>query len=834
MRKSASEAVGDVVGFAHLMCTNRARLAVVALYVCVSACDSSFLHDVPDIASPNDSVCSGIVAPTDLAVTVDFAGAHLTWSAPADGGYSVVVQLRDERTQAWGELGRSTQGRLDDPSCTTPNSQCSYRLIAASHACQTQPSAEVAAFTAPTDVLGFEARGNGETVDLRWEQNNLHVDSYQIERSTEGGAYVALGQLAFTGAATTDTVARNTAYCYRIRAVNLAGAGPAEESCTTSGAVVIANLTTEAHLDHVVLRWTDSNRFETGTVITRDVVPVGRLGPNQTTFDDTGLSPGGTYAYGFVVTSDSGDSEAYEALNVRTTDVRIAKSSQSFENGCNLQLTVTVGGAAAGRITSLDFQSEVTSGVVTVPGTTPRTVTRSISGPQGTGTFDTTWGITLTAPADTGRQVIPYRLTFSSAPTLLPTTPGTMIITEGVQPGWQDNNQAGACSGASLVTYGRVSSISAGDDHTCALTNNGRALCWGKGTDGTLGAANPGDSAAPRNLCPGCGEIDSVRSVAAGPRSTWVVSGETAYMWGTDRNGNKRARAEYGITSVRAVAAGTDFACTANINAVACIGANGKGELGRSGEGMDQPESVDEIAGTVEALDARGSHVCVIASGNLFCWGDNAHGQGGAAASAVLAPTQVLTGGTMRSLALGRDFTCVSFETGNVSCWGKFDDGVIGDSSVTADVSTPNQRQVRVSGGAMLDNVVSVAAGDRHACALRGDGSIYCWGANESGQLGRGTTTARETTAAPATRIGMPLTGVAITAGRAHTCAVAYDNTIACWGANDHRQLGDPSIEDALSATARYVSCDGLDALCGPAGQARRTALRGSGPVTLQ
>jgi alpha-tubulin suppressor-like RCC1 family protein len=93
---------------------------------------------------------------------------------------------------------------------------------------------------------------------------------------------------------------------------------------------------------------------------------------------------------------------------------------------------------------------------------------------------------------------------------------------------------------------------------------------------------------------------------------------------------------------------------------------------------------------------------------------------------------------------------------------------------------------VSASSGGPLNNVMAVAAGGYHTCALLGDGTVRCWGSNYSGQLGDGTTTQRNT---PATVSGLS-GATAIAAGEYHTCALLGDGTVRCWGWNNYGQLG--------------------------------------------
>jgi len=99
----------------------------------------------------------------------------------------------------------------------------------------------------------------------------------------------------------------------------------------------------------------------------------------------------------------------------------------------------------------------------------------------------------------------------------------------------------------------------------------------------------------------------------------------------------------------------------------------------------------------------------------------------------------------------------------------------------------------------------AVAAGAAHTCAILG-GSVSCWGANDEGQLGNAATTAAPT-ATPATVTGLSA-AVALAAGGAHTCALLQAGTVACWGADTSGQLGDGvALTDSTPALAR-IACD--------------------------
>src|SRR5207244_554717 len=91
----------------------------------------------------------------------------------------------------------------------------------------------------------------------------------------------------------------------------------------------------------------------------------------------------------------------------------------------------------------------------------------------------------------------------------------------------------------------------------------------------------------------------------------------------------------------------------------------------------------------------------------------------------------------------------------------------------------------------ILSQVADVTAGDRHTCARKADGTAWCWGLNLSGQLGLGDTVNRTS---PAQLTGLGTGTASIAAGGLHACAMESDGSVWCWGANDYGQLGNGTI----------------------------------------
>jgi alpha-tubulin suppressor-like RCC1 family protein len=292
--------------------------------------------------------------------------------------------------------------------------------------------------------------------------------------------------------------------------------------------------------------------------------------------------------------------------------------------------------------------------------------------------------------------------------------------------------------------------IAAGALHTCAADASGGLWCWGRGSSGQLGPGRTVDTPFPISV-----------PLPAGTRAAQAVSAGDAHT-----------------CAVLTTAAGPGV--------VACFGANDRGQLGdgtTTPHGAPAAVTLGGPARPALAVSAGGAHSCAVDdAGQLFCWGANDRGQLGIGTTAdqgAPAPVALPGGSAVRAVSAGEAHTCAVDDGGHLFCWGANDRGQLGTGAAGPDVSTPGE----VTG--LPSAATTVSAGGAHSCASLSDGRVFCWGANESGQLGDGTTVDR---AAPA-----PVPGVSgqVGAGRAHTCAWTSDGHAACWGANSSGQIGD-------------------------------------------
>jgi len=186
------------------------------------------------------------------------------------------------------------------------------------------------------------------------------------------------------------------------------------------------------------------------------------------------------------------------------------------------------------------------------------------------------------------------------------------------------------------------------------------------------------------------------------------------------------------------------------------------------------------------------NHSCALrADGTVWCWGRNFFGQlGDGTTTDRVTPVQVSTLQGVTQVACNGDFCCARTQLGAAWCWGRNQSGQLGN-----DLTTNASTRVRVVHAAdpsgFLADVARVETGPSRACALKTDGTLWCWGA---ANLGDGTTAASRVPVQVLDPTGAaPLTGVTDFSVFTNTCARLTDATVLCWGHNTHGSLGDQS-----------------------------------------
>jgi alpha-tubulin suppressor-like RCC1 family protein len=229
--------------------------------------------------------------------------------------------------------------------------------------------------------------------------------------------------------------------------------------------------------------------------------------------------------------------------------------------------------------------------------------------------------------------------------------------------------------------------------------------------------------------------------------------------------------------------AGTTVCGVLNQGQVACWGENGLGQLG-GGVSDTSWHAPVLVAGhdPLRAVSVGATHVCALTTaGKAYCWGYGASGELGQGQTASSpSPVSVAGGQVFVEIAAGGQHTCGLVRSGQVLCWGSNHEGQLGNRN-----NNPGMAPVAVG----LPNglsIVAITAGTAHSCALASNGAAYCWGANASGQLGNGET--RESNAPVLVQSGVPLKS--ISAGGNHGCGITGSGMTLCWGANANGETG--------------------------------------------
>jgi alpha-tubulin suppressor-like RCC1 family protein len=374
--------------------------------------------------------------------------------------------------------------------------------------------------------------------------------------------------------------------------------------------------------------------------------------------------------------------------------------------------------------------------------------------------------------------------------------------------------------------------ITAGGAHTCVVTSEGSAKCWGWNYYGQLGVGTDtgpeicgwgsetypiGCSTVPAavsGLGSGVSEISSGYADACA-----LMNAGTVKCWGYNAGGQLGNGTDTGpegcgqfptpcsttpvnvsgLTGVTEIASGWNHTCAiTSTGGIKCWGASGNGQIGDgTADDRSAPVDVDLPNGvTATSIAAGAEDTCALTStGEMLCWGSNRSGQLGIgtdegpeeceptenACSTTPVAVQLPIGATPTEIAIGEEFACVLTSTGDIMCWGFNSDGQLGDgteddSSVPVAVDLPNGV-----------TATAISAFAFHVCVVTSTGGAECWGDNASGQLGDGTT---NDSSVPVAVNGLGAEVTAIAPGWDHTCALTSIGGLECWGFNRNGPLG--------------------------------------------
>jgi alpha-tubulin suppressor-like RCC1 family protein len=318
--------------------------------------------------------------------------------------------------------------------------------------------------------------------------------------------------------------------------------------------------------------------------------------------------------------------------------------------------------------------------------------------------------------------------------------------------------------------------------HTCARVTTGDVHCWGYNASGQLGD----------------GSVTNRSSVSV------PIFGINNGMTCT------------GTACALPLGAGLSHVCAVRPNgSLACWGRNNVNQLGDA-TALNRYGPVVSAATSVAEVKGGAAHTCArLTSGMVACWGQGTSGQLGEASTANRpAPVMVFGLTDAAQISLGDNFSCAARTGGGVVCWGLNGNGQLGDGA-TANRLVPNP----VGGASAIADATAVGTGALHACALRAGGAVSCWGYNNYGNLGDGSTTQRTSPVAVRAvggAAGSTLTGVTrLAVGTTHACGIRADASVVCWGYNGYGQIGDGTTANRSSPVVVLGLTDAVDIVAG-------------------
>jgi len=395
--------------------------------------------------------------------------------------------------------------------------------------------------------------------------------------------------------------------------------------------------------------------------------------------------------------------------------------------------------------------------------------------------------------------------------------------------GGADTCEAGACV---PLSSRRVEHVSAGKSHTCALLTRGEVFCWGANDDGQLAAGDLAASLTPVQIgaAPDWTTLHGAFSTVCGARR---ASGARCWGWnsaaqvGTGSQDPDRIAAEEPLVVTEPLVetyADRFHSCgRAESGAVHCWGSNGLFALWQDAVGIYPPTAVLAPTGAPASWDAVRvglGRTCALAGGELWCAGYGSHGRIGVPASALTAerninlietPARIAPEITWADVSLGVAHSCGIDDAGRLYCWGcgaKCDPSMHNCDPMNVDVEADVRDcsfalgYLPASGwyveapadGLVDDGPFLAVSASQHTCAILDDGGgdgagrLVCFGPNEHGQLGDGTSTARGFDRSAAVMDGARFR--AVSAGLRHACAIRDTGALYCWGLGEDRALG--------------------------------------------
>jgi alpha-tubulin suppressor-like RCC1 family protein len=372
-----------------------------------------------------------------------------------------------------------------------------------------------------------------------------------------------------------------------------------------------------------------------------------------------------------------------------------------------------------------------------------------------------------------------------------------------------------------------VVSIARGYMHFCSVAD-GALYCWGDNSYSQLGLGAGASTTLPTPTPTRVDPATTWSQVCTAEQFTCALATDgRVWCWGSNvegRLGSNPAtiassnvpRVVQGLTGITQISCTGYFACARNqAGRIHCWGSNGEGDLGR---GFRAPydyryapaEALLPSASSFQSVSVGQAHACALSNNQeLFCWGRNSQGQVAqpvGTSETIATPVQVApTGWKWTSVSAGLKHTCAVRDDGTLWCWGGSNNATTPAGSVDGEVGlgTPtgsSEVPARVGSSNLWREVT--ASVRVNACALTVTDELWCWGNGEDGQLGDGSEADGNIASQPR-YVGV---GWAQAASSAFdTCGLRNDNSLWCWGRNDEGELGNGTAGPTHATTPQCV-----------------------------
>lgn len=343
--------------------------------------------------------------------------------------------------------------------------------------------------------------------------------------------------------------------------------------------------------------------------------------------------------------------------------------------------------------------------------------------------------------------------------------------------------------GAGPPRLPHVTRLRAGAFQTCAVLDDGSLKCWGENLTDQSGVAHFPDG--PKVLLvPNPIALSGVTDVSIGQGHVCALHGKDELScWGLNDKGQLGVSPSLNHTptpvsvagTYRQVIAGLQNTCALGSDGkVRCFGANEKGEAGLGTVGAPDFHPRAVMLGEVTELGGGGlswGHCAVRIDGGVSCWGA---GHGAAWGSVDPMPYSVPGLSSVAHVAAADFHACAEVADGGVWCWGANADGQLAQGAASFDWTYP---PVKAKG---VPSFTTLACAGYQCCVIDALADVWCWGIRSS----------PVPVPSPVKVAGIGGRAVQVALGNGHACVLRDDDVVVCWGGNQLGQLGDGTMTD--------------------------------------